>query len=46
MKLVVFADYGLDDACATVYVLENRERYEGVYIVPVGGNVEAARALT
>ncbi len=46
MKLVVFADYGLDDACATVYVLENRERYEGIYIVPVGGNVEAARALT
>ena len=46
MKLVVFADYGLDDACATVYVLENRERYEDVYIVPVGGNVEAARALT
>lgn len=45
MKLLVFADYGLDDACATAYLLDNRERYESICIIPVGGNVEAERAL-
>ena len=44
MKLVIFADYGLDDACATVYVLKNRSEFDEVDIVPIGGNVEAERA--
>ena len=43
-KLVVFADYGLDDACATAYLLDNRKRYENIDIVPIGGNVAVERA--
>lgn len=46
MKLVVFADYGLDDACATVYLLTHRDRFDSIDIVPIGGNVEADRAMT
>lgn len=45
MKLVIFADYGLDDACATAYLLARREKWSEIDIVPVGGNVAAARAL-
>lgn len=45
MKLVVFADYGLDDACATAYLLAHREQFDVIDIVPVGGNVEAEKAL-
>ena len=44
MKLIIFADYGLDDACATVYVLKNRKQFDSIDIVPIGGNVEAERA--
>ncbi len=45
MKLVIFADYGLDDACATAYILNNRAEYESIDIIPIGGNVESGRAL-
>ena len=44
-KLVIFADYGLDDACATAYILQNRAAWEKIDIVPIGGNVAADRAL-
>ena len=44
-KLVIFADYGLDDACATAYILQNRERWDRIDIAPIGGNVAADRAL-
>lgn len=44
-KAVIFADYGLDDACATAYVLQNRAAWKEIDIVPVGGNVSAERAL-
>lgn len=45
MYLIIFADYGLDDACATAYLLGERAAYEKIDIVPVGGNVETKRAL-
>lgn len=44
-RLAVFSDYGLDDACATLYLLEHRENYERIDIVPIGGNVHALEAL-
>ena len=38
-KLIIFADYGLDDAAATAHILKNREKFESITIVTVGGNV-------
>lgn len=38
-KLVIFADYGLDDAAATAHILKNKEKFESITIVAVGGNV-------
>ncbi|MBQ8605873.1 MAG: nucleoside hydrolase [Clostridia bacterium] len=38
-KLIIFADYGLDDAAATAHIFKNRERFESITIVPIGGNV-------
>ena len=43
-KLVIFADYGLDDACATAYILDRRAAFETIDIVPIGGNVPVSRA--
>lgn len=43
-RLVIFADYGLDDAVATVHILRNRKEYDFIDIVPVGGNVMAFAA--
>ena len=43
--LVIFADYGLDDACATAYILAHREQWERIDIAPIGGNVAAAQAF-
>jgi inosine-uridine nucleoside N-ribohydrolase len=37
--LILFCDYGLDDAAATVTVLRHQERFDGIDIVPIGGNV-------
>lgn len=45
-RLVIFADYGLDDACATLYLLEHREQFDHIDILPVGGNVHAVEALS
>ncbi|MDE7394752.1 MAG: nucleoside hydrolase [Clostridiales bacterium] len=44
MKLVIFADYGLDDACAAVFLLQNRN-FKYIDIVPIGGNVSCETAL-
>ena len=44
-KLVVFSDYGLDAAVALVYILQNREEYELIDVVPVGGSVHPLTAL-
>lgn len=38
-KLIIFADYGSDDACATASVLNEHERFERIDIVAIGGNV-------
>lgn len=36
----VLCDYGLDDACATVYLLDNAEEGDRFDILPIGGNSE------
>lgn len=38
-KLILFGDYGLDDAAATVSVFKHLSRFSRVWIVPIGGNV-------
>ncbi len=47
MKLVMFCDYGLDDAAATVDVMTHwrEDGYNQIDIVPVGGNVPTEIAL-
>ncbi len=37
--LIIFADYGLDDAAATVSILERAQRFDRIDLVPIGGNV-------
>ncbi len=46
MKTVLLCDYGLDDACATLKVLQERREGETVDIVAVGGNDSAQKSLT
>ena len=38
-KLIIFADYGLDDAAATASILQRQERFDAIDIVAIGGNV-------
>ncbi len=47
MKLVLFCDYGLDDAAATVDVLSHsvEDGYEEVVLVAIGGNVPPSISL-
>lgn len=47
MKLVLFCDYGLDDAAATADALAHaaEDGYEQVVLVAIGGNVPPAVAL-
>jgi inosine-uridine nucleoside N-ribohydrolase len=43
-KFVLLCDYGLDDAVATVFLLDNRDETDAVDIVPIGGNSEVGVA--
>lgn len=38
-NLIIFADYGLDDAAATTSIFKEHNRFSKIYIVPIGGNV-------
>lgn len=44
-KLIIFADYGLDDAAATASILRRHERFDAIDIVAIGGNVPSAVSL-
>ena len=44
-KLIVFADYGLDDAAATATLLQRHEHFEAIDIVAIGGNVPSDVSL-
>lgn len=37
--LIIFADYGLDDAAATASVFRHLDRFSEIFILPIGGNV-------
>lgn len=43
-KLILLCDYGLDDAVATVCLLDNMHKFSSIDIVPIGGNVPFKRA--
>ena len=36
---ILLCDYGLDDAVATVALLKYKEKFDGIDILPIGGNV-------
>ncbi len=42
--LIIFADYGLDDAAASITVFRSEELFSHIDIVPIGGNVPPERA--
>ena len=44
-KLVIFADYGLDDAAATISIIKNHAQFDEIDIVAIGGNVPADISL-
>ncbi|MDR3022057.1 MAG: hypothetical protein LBU60_05240, partial [Clostridiales bacterium] len=43
-RLIIFSDYGLDDAVALIYLLDNR-CYKNMDIVAVAGNTTAQNSL-
>lgn len=45
MKTVLLCDYGLDDACATLKVLQERKETDEIIIVAVAGNDSAQKSL-
>ena len=45
MKTVMLCDYGLDDACATLKVLEERNENDEIVLVAVAGNDSAQKSL-
>lgn len=38
-RLIMFCDYGLDDAVATLHILRNADMFEHIDVVPIGGNM-------
>ncbi len=44
-RIIVFCDYGLDDAIATLHILDNADMFERIDIVPIGGNVTVDTAF-
>lgn len=45
MKTVMLCDYGLDDACATLKVIEERKDGDEIVLVAVAGNDSAQKSL-
>jgi len=41
-RLILLCDYGLDDAVATVYLLNRKEMFDGIDILAVAGNTPAS----
>lgn len=44
-KIIIFADYGLDDAAATISILNSHNKFSTITIVPIGGNVPVSMAF-
>lgn len=43
-RLIMFCDYGLDDAIATLHILKRSNMFGSIDIVPIGGNVKVDTA--
>lgn len=43
-RLIMFCDYGLDDAIATLHILDRADMFAFIDIVPIGGNVSVETA--
>lgn len=43
-RIIMFCDYGLDDAIATLHILRNADMFDNIDIVPIGGNVDVNTA--
>lgn len=44
-KLVILSDYGLDDACALIFLLMNKQLFAALDIVAIAGNTSAENSL-
>lgn len=44
-RIILYCDYGLDDAIATAHILNNASMFEKIYIVPIGGNQPVDKSL-
>lgn len=44
-RLVILSDYGLDDAAAGVYCLNNAKMFDGIDIVAIGGNTSTENSF-
>lgn len=44
-RIIIFSDYGVDDAAALLHILGRAELFEAIDIVPVGGNVDVNTAF-
>ncbi len=44
-KIIIFSDYGLDDAAALADIILHRDAFEKIDIVPIGGNVPTEVSL-
>lgn len=44
-RIIMFCDYGLDDAIATMHILRRADMFEKIDIVPIGGNVSVHTAF-
>lgn len=43
-RIIIYCDYGLDDAIASLHILEHSDMFEYIDIVPIGGNVPVITA--
>ncbi|MCH5161755.1 MAG: nucleoside hydrolase [Clostridiales bacterium] len=44
-RIIMFCDYGLDDAIATLHILKNADMFGSIDVVPIGGNVSVDTAF-
>ena len=43
-RIIIYCDYGLDDAIATLHILEHSHMFRHIDVVPIGGNVPVITA--
>ena len=43
-RIILFCDYGVDDAVATLHILSHADMFGAIDIAPIGGNVSVETA--